>query len=327
MKKKIKRILIVLLVIISILVIWSFSSSYPVSMIVRKVFETSPAVVPSNYDEILEQVNIERDISYDSSSTFDLIAPKGNTEKLPVIIWVHGGGFVGGDKSDIEEYAVQIAGQGYIVANMNYELAPESKYPTPLLQLNKLYSFLEDNAEEYSLDMTNIFFAGDSAGAHIVSQFAMIQTDENYSDLVGIEAVVNIDDIAGVLLFCGPYDIEGFISGTENNAIFRFIFNKLVWGYTDIRDINNNHLMDEMSIINHVSDKFPTTFITDGNTFSFTQQGIDLSDKLKELGVDTTAIFYDTDYKLIHEYQFIMDNEYSIKTFEKVIVFLRTNGQ
>src|SRR5690606_11211703 len=119
-----------------------------------------------------------------------IIAPKEFSGKLPVILWVHGGAFLGGDKSDITEYAVQVASKGYIVANMNYELAPGAKYPAPLHQVDEAYRFIEKQAESFGMDLDRLYFAGDSAGAQIVSQFVNIQVDEEYARLVGIKGIV-----------------------------------------------------------------------------------------------------------------------------------------
>nr|WP_238942741.1 alpha/beta hydrolase [Planococcus beigongshangi] len=162
-------------------------------MLAYRWFEGGVAVKPKNYGEIEAQVQIERDLSYGSAykkGTLDIIAPKNFIGRLPVIFWVHGGAFLGGDKSDITEYAVQVASKGYIVVNMNYQLAPGAKYPTPLHQMNEAYRFIEKQAEVYSMDMDRLYFAGDSAGAQIVSQFVNVQVEKDYAQLVGIEGIV-----------------------------------------------------------------------------------------------------------------------------------------
>ena len=60
---------------------------------------------------------------------------------------MHGGGFVGGDKSDITGYAVELATKGYTVVNINYALAPKRKYPTPVLQLGEAYEYIKENTK------------------------------------------------------------------------------------------------------------------------------------------------------------------------------------
>lgn len=161
-------ILGVLLALCLSIVIVFIVSPNPTALLIRRLFEGGVAVKPVNYDEIERLVQVEKDLCYNSNykeGKLDIIKPKEFDGYLPVIFWVHGGAFLGGDKSDITEYAVQIASKGYIVVNMNYDLAPGSQYPTPLYQVKEAYQFIEQKAEEYGMDRNRLYFAGDSAGA------------------------------------------------------------------------------------------------------------------------------------------------------------------
>jgi len=53
----------------------------------------------------------------------DVFIKKGIVDKVPVVIWIHGGAFVGGDKKDVRTYASAICANGYNVVSMNYEMA------------------------------------------------------------------------------------------------------------------------------------------------------------------------------------------------------------
>lgn len=299
-------------------------SPRPTALLIRRLFEGGVAVKPSNYEEIERLVHIENDLSYNSNyneGKLDIIKPKEFEGYLPVIFWVHGGAFLGGDKSDITEYAVQIASKGYIIVNINYDLAPSSKYPTPLYQVKEAYQFIEKNAEEHGIDMNRVYFAGDSAGAQIVSQFVNIQVDKGYANLLGIESVVLLDKIKGVLLFCGPYDVSKL--SNSDSFLIRFLFKQVGWAYIGERKWTTTDQVKEASILQHVSSNFPPTFITDGNVGSFEDQGKELADKLKNSGVQVSQVFYPTEEaKLGHEYQFMMNTPQAQNTFNKLIEFL-----
>lgn len=301
----------------------------PTARLIRRLFEGGVAVKPSNYDEIERLIKVETDISYESQFNegyLDIIKPKKVEGSLPVIFWVHGGAFLGGDKSDITEYAVQIASKGYIVVNMNYDLAPSSKYPTPLYQVKEAYQFIEKNAAKYGIDMNRQYFAGDSAGAQIISQFVNIQVDKDYENLVGIESVVPPDKIKGILLFCGPYDVSKLSS--SDSFLIRFLFKRVGWAYIGERNWTNTDKVKQASILQHVSSNFPPTFITDGNVGSFEEQGKELADKLKTSGVEVTKVFYSIEEaKLGHEYQFMMNTPQAENTLNKVIEFLNYTGK
>lgn len=308
-----------------ILVVAFIASPKPTAMLVQQMFEGGVAVKPENYDEIEKLIHVENDLSYDSAykdGNLDIIAPKEFSGKLPVILWTHGGAFLGGDKSDITEYAVQIASKGFIVVNMNYELAPGATYPTPLYQVNEVYQFIEKNAEEYGMDMDRVYFAGDSAGAQIISQFVNVQVEEAYASLMGMEGIVSPEKIAGVLLFCGPYDISKF-GGTSDSFLINFLFDRVGWAYIGEREWLNSDQVKQASIIDHVSQQFPPAFITDGNVGSFEEQGMALADRLNENGVEITEVFYPAEEaELGHEYQFIMNTPQAENTFHQLVDFL-----
>lgn len=317
--------LAVFLALIVLLLLLFILSSKPTAMLVYRWFEGGVAVKPDNYEEIEAQVQIKCDLSYDSAykkGNLDIIAPKKFSGKLPVIFWVHGGAFLGGDKSDITEYAVQVASKGYIVVNMNYELAPGAKYPTPLHQVNEAYQFIGKQAEAYRMDMDRLYFAGDSAGAQIISQFVNVQVDEEYAQLIGIKGIVPPEKILGALLFCGPYDVSKF-GGTSDSFLINFLFDRVGWAYIGERKWSSSDKVREASMIDHVSANFPPTFITDGNTGSFEEQGMELSAKLHESGVTVVDVFYSKEAaELGHEYQFIMNTPQARQTYEKLIEFL-----
>ena len=329
-KKIVVIVLGAILALCLLLVIVFIASPKPTAMLVQQLFEGGVAVKPHNYDEIEKLVHMEKDLSYDSAhqeGNLDIIAPKEFSGKLPVIFWVHGGAFLGGDKSDITEYAVQVASKGFIVVNMNYELAPSAIYPTPLYQVEEAYQFIEKNAEAYGIDMDRLYFAGDSAGAQIISQFVNVQVEEEYSSLIGIEGSVSPDQIAGVLLFCGPYDVSKF-GDLSDSFLINFLFDRVGWAYIGERDWGSSDQVKQASVIDHVSAHFPPTFITDGNTGSFEEQGLELADKLNKNDVEIVDVFYSQEEaELGHEYQFIMDTPQAENTFNQLIEFLAATSK
>ena len=109
---------------------------------------------------------------------------------------------------------IMLANEGYVIVNINYKLAPSAKYPTQLTQVGEAYSYI-DNSDDYPfIDKDQIYFGGDSAGAHIVAQFITIQTNPDYVMLLNesketkdIKKIVD-KEITGAILFAGPYDFK-----------------------------------------------------------------------------------------------------------------------
>ncbi|MGE5249768.1 MAG: alpha/beta hydrolase, partial [Bacteroidota bacterium] len=73
---------------------------------------------PPNFEAIKESVVVEENLIYDGHDTLmDICRPKDAAELLPVIVWIHGGGFIGGSKENTRAYAMTLASHGYLVAN------------------------------------------------------------------------------------------------------------------------------------------------------------------------------------------------------------------
>ena len=86
--------------------------------ILRVVCEPYSISQPYNYDEILHNTEITKDVSYNSvyaNGYMDIISPKNNEELLPLFVYYHGGYYIVGDKSGAEPYCRMIANEDYIV--------------------------------------------------------------------------------------------------------------------------------------------------------------------------------------------------------------------
>ncbi|KMP72610.1 Uncharacterized protein BCZB5J_03963 [Bacillus cereus] len=324
-----KRMLLSLIIVFGLALAgisyWNLSP-VPKAFLIKKAFEGGTFVPSADYDHALNETKIVKDINYNSKfpdGKLDLIYPKNRTEKSPIIFWVHGGGFVGGDKSDITGYAVELAARGYIVVNINYALAPKREYPTPVLQLGEAYEYIKENAKKYDLNLNHVYFAGDSAGAQISGQFVNIQTSEEYAKLAKIDAIVNPSTIKGVLLFCGPYNMPE-LAKIESTKEIQDFMRTTGWAYLGKKNWEGSSEVKIASILNHVTKKYPPAFITDGNTGSFEDQGKALASALESKGVSVDSLFFDKNVsgELAHEFQFKMNTPAGLETFNKVLEFL-----
>ena len=159
-----------------------------------------------------------------------LYEKKDGVEKKPLIIFIHGGGWCIGNAVEIEWYAKLLASNGYIVANVDYSLAPEYKYPVSTIQLVESVNYLHEKSEKYGYDRDSIFIGGNSAGAHLSSQIGAIFTNEEYAKKVGAETRVPKESIRGLILYNGVYNFD-----TVGECKFPF-WKQLVWGYTGKKD-------------------------------------------------------------------------------------------
>ena len=323
-----KKIVIIILAVITALAIavtlCLTISPVPTSMLMRKLFETPNLSPPEGYTAMNQSVTVHSDITYPSDydeNSLDIYLPKAASGKLPVILWIHGGAYVGGDKSDARHYCTALSSNGYAVISMNYNRAPEATYPTPIFQIEEVYSWITSYAKQYSLDPTRIVLAGDSAGAHSAAIFSLIQTNPDYAEKFGFTASIPAENLKGLLLYCGPYDVQmtGDISG-----VFGLMIDRAGWAYFGSSNWSNEK-DKEATIKHHLTTRFPPTFITDSAKASFDKQGKELAEELEKAQIPVTSYFPTADVgKTEHEYQFRMDTPAGAECYKLTLRFLET---
>lgn len=109
-------------------------------------------------------------------STLDFFVPQGGGE-LPVLIYLHGGGWIGGDKSGIGPKALSMAASGMIVASVNYRLAPMSGPPNACDDIAAAVAYIRELAPQIGADPDRLAIMGHSAGAHLA---ALVVCDPRY---------------------------------------------------------------------------------------------------------------------------------------------------
>jgi len=130
----------------------------------EKLVDTEPEI-PATIEEFK---NIEYKNVNGKSLQIDLYKPKNLTEPAPLLVFVHGGGWKGGKRSDYLVYLVDFAEKGYITATVSYRLKNDSIYPACVQDVSDAMHFLFSNAEKYGYDPDRVAMIGGSAGGHLV---------------------------------------------------------------------------------------------------------------------------------------------------------------
>lgn len=137
-------------------------------------------------------------------NTLDLWVPKADGP-VPLVLWVHGGGWSAGAKS-AKNPAARLLTRGYAVAATNYRLSQHAVYPAQLEDCKAAVRFLRANAAKYGLDPDRFGAWGSSAGGHLV---ALLGTTGDVNDLegaVGDHPGVS-SRVRAVCDFYGPTDV------------------------------------------------------------------------------------------------------------------------
>ena len=272
--------------------------------------------------------------SGDDHARLDVYFPEtvGPDERLPTVVWTHGGAWISGHKDDAAPYFQLIAAEGYAVVSVDYSVAPGATYPTPIHQVNDALAYVQQNAARFHVDPDRIVLAGDSAGAQITSQIAALVTNPAYAAELGLTPSLVPPQLRGAILFCGIYDMKVFLandhlpgSGGLMARLTRWGTDEAMWAYTGSRDHDSAGLR-QMSSIDHVTAAFPPTFISGGNDDPLTDaQSRPLAATLEGFGVEVTTLFYPPDHEpgLAHEYQFNLDNADGQNALAQMLRFLK----
>ena len=98
----------------------------------------------------------------------DVIKPV-TKEPLPAVLFVPGGGFISSNKTKFLQPRMDIAQAGYVVAAIEYRVAPEVKFPDPLIDVKSAVRFLRANADRLGIDPAKIAIMGNSAGGYLAA--------------------------------------------------------------------------------------------------------------------------------------------------------------
>lgn len=165
------------------------------------------------------------DVAYgnDPEQKLDIYLPARTQAKSPVILFVHGGGWSGGNKRDFGTLAQGAANNGYVGISVGYRLAKadKNKYPAQLDDVQRAVRWVRANAEQYGIDPQRIGAFGASAGGHLVAFLGTRDTRDNSDTALAryssrVQAVVDL---------FGPSDLASQkpVSDLAKNIVVNFI--------------------------------------------------------------------------------------------------------
>ena len=202
-----------------------------------------------------DKVKISENISYLDDNKFhlmDIYQPYNNEKILPIIINIHGGGFLLGKKEVNKLYCAELAMKGYIVFCVEYPLSPKAKIIDILNDLIIAINKINEIAKEYNGDNNNIFLTGDSAGAYLCVYLSALKNNPNLNHLLKIKNKI-IPTIKGLGLISGMFYTNKF----DQIGVF---VPKLIYGKNYKKNYNSAYYnIENKEIISYLSPCFLVT--------------------------------------------------------------------
>lgn len=143
----------------------------------------------------------------------DMIKPVASREVFPAIIYVHGGGWMSGDKNKVGgEWNAAFAKHGFVCININFRLSGEAIFPAPLLDVKQAIRWVKLNAKTYNIDENKIGIWGHSSGGHLATLAALSADHPELSE----EHQSVSEKVNAVASLAGPVNLQE-MGGWHNN--------------------------------------------------------------------------------------------------------------
>jgi acetyl esterase/lipase len=165
-----------------------------------------------------ETIEVLRDVQYGTGGgrplKLHILRPKEKPgTPMPVIVWIHGGGWRGGHRDSGLIRLAGFAERGYLGATIEYRLSGEATFPAQIEDCKCAIRFLRAKAKDYHLDPERIGVWGSSAGGHLV---ALLGTSGHVKELEGKGGWENFSSkVQAVCDFCGPTDFVKIVADSD----------------------------------------------------------------------------------------------------------------
>ncbi len=278
-----------------------------------------------------------RNVSYGAhgANLVDIYKPDSPEETLPVVMYIHGGGFGTCSKNSHRIAAEKYAQLGYLVFNVEYRLAPGHPYPAGAQDVCAAYEWIVNNASQYGGDINRLTVAGESAGGNLSATImlgACWQRSEPWLKQVWDTGVMpkGFQVICGYLHVSEPQIRYAGLSKARS-AIVRFVLkivNSFAFAYlgnSAAEASKDNLLVDIVRFLGQApeSDRdIPPVFAPVGDKDIIKQDTFDLAEALRRRGVVVDERSYPDEP---HAFQLMMSQPQTPNYWRDCEAFMRTH--
>ena len=303
------------------------------SYIARRAFKKTWERVGKEDQARIEKLTLPRGVSFrtyryiengDPLHTLSIYWPESKRdEELPVIIDIHGGGWMYGSKEVNRPFDLALASLGFSVVGLSYRYCPQTDMKGILQDIFAAVNFAYSKRVELGLDFTRAFLTGDSAGGQLVGLVAGMQMVPYLLNYVGVKAfpfrikAVNFNHAVPYIAQSGFHSAGKLMNKIGNRELMRELF-----GGVFKKDREFTRLGSDIDELLKEVPSFPPSLVTTSTgDRSFCWQSEKLYESLKAKGVDC-ELFEVPDER--HVYNVInMDKPTGIKANKRIADFFR----
>ena len=249
----------------------------------RDIDEQGPLLAQSNHKDIVANDFKLQVPDGDSISLRRYRRRKSKDNNQPALVFYHGGGYVAGSIESHDTVCQHLAADGNCtVISVDYRLAPEHPFPTPVNDGLAAYRHIANNADKFGIDVTRLAVGGDSAGGNLAAVVAQQTKDDTYPPKLQLLWVPWVD-MSRERESCKLFATGFFLERT-----------KMRW-FTD------HYLADKTARTNPIASPLfgnlegvaPAVILV-GGFDPLRDEGIEYANKLKEAGIETELKVYET---------------------------------
>ncbi|MDQ3705434.1 MAG: alpha/beta hydrolase [Chloroflexota bacterium] len=159
-------------------------------------------------DGITTQRNVTYCTAGGEALKLDLFLPRPGNGPAPVVVYIHGGSWVGGDKFEVGLAGNELAKKGYAVASINYRLGPKHKWPAQIQDAKCAVRYLRASARQYNLDPNRIAAWGSSAGGHLAAMLGLTDASAGFDN--SGQHLDQSSRVQAVVDMFGPTDLNAY---------------------------------------------------------------------------------------------------------------------
>ncbi len=203
----------------------------------------------------------------------DVFQPKVK-EKCPLIVFVTGGGFIMAPRNNLPQIRMRLAEAGYVVASIEYRVAPLGKFPQPLEDVKTAIRWLRAHADKFNIDPERVGVLGDSAGGYLSAFTGITNGDKTFdkgeyldysSDVLCAVDMYGLSDLTVVGADYSQEIQDQHKSAGATEALW--VIGALPFGGKDggVLAPENKELVDYANPINHISEKSAPMLLMHGS--------------------------------------------------------------